>query len=351
MCGLYGYKTIKPKPSYFKAFEMLAILNEERGIDSTGLCYFTDKAYNIVKDLGGAYDFIEKVKDTIPGNIFTCIGHDRQAVIGKVTKENAQPFEYGDVIGTHNGIINNYATFGTFVVDSEVIFHLLDKGNNNFTDVCSKISGSVAIAWTYKRQLFLSRKDNPLYILKHHDVIFYSSLEYSLKAIAKFLKLKDFKIEEVRANSVYEIADDLAISEYKVIYKENPTYNYGWRYGDEDRSYDDWTRSHAKEYKDIELETDENLLDLDNPKNDQEEEDFQCEYTTTEADYLKEKQPCKLCNRNIKQDQYYYNETKQEIYHEKCLKVASENDLIWVVDSTNPERTSLIELEGGEPTE
>ncbi len=133
MCGIVGY-TGKAKASPF-LMEGLKRL-EYRGYDSAGIA-LSDKGIEIHRAKGK----IDNLRQKLPRELKqTCgIGHTRWATHGKPSEANAHPHrsQDGKVALIHNGIIENYASLRTELIelgfemksetDTEVLAHLIQK--------------------------------------------------------------------------------------------------------------------------------------------------------------------------------------------------------------------------------
>lgn len=151
MCGLVGY-TGTGGLREESAFATLLVLDQLRGFDSTGVCIVNrDHATNVIKDtclppkILGSESYCTLLRRPIKA----LIGHNRAATHGKVTKGNAHPFIKGNIVGCHNGTLDNLdkmddaSKFGT---DSEAIFHNINK--HGIEDVWSKrLDGAAALVW------------------------------------------------------------------------------------------------------------------------------------------------------------------------------------------------------------
>ena len=185
MCGIVGYTgTHQAAPILLDGLAKL----EYRGYDSAGLAVREgNKEAVIVKATGRLRVLAEKTNggQAMEG---TCgIGHTRWATHGEPSETNAHPHrsDDGNVVGVHNGIIENYQELRdkltrkgyTFYsqTDTEVAVKLVDyyykKYNIGPVDAIAKamvrIRGSYALALLFKdypEQIWVARKDSPMII-------------------------------------------------------------------------------------------------------------------------------------------------------------------------------------------
>lgn len=185
MCGIVGFTgTHQAAPILLDGLAKL----EYRGYDSAGLAVRDgSKETVIVKSTGRLRALAEKTNDghALAG---TCgIGHTRWATHGEPSETNAHPHRSDDsnVIGVHNGIIENYQELRDKLTrkgyafysqtDTEVAIKLVDyyykKYNMGPVDAIAKamvrIRGSYALALLFKdypEQIWVARKDSPMII-------------------------------------------------------------------------------------------------------------------------------------------------------------------------------------------
>ena len=185
MCGIVGYNgNQQAVPILLKGLEKL----EYRGYDSAGLSVRNGTSdTEIVKAKGRLKALAEKTDDgkAMKGTIG--IGHTRWATHGEPSEKNAHPHCSDDhnVIGVHNGIIENYQELKekllrhgyTFYsqTDTEVAVKLIDYYEKKYnqgplyslTHAMQRIRGSYALAVMFKNYpdtIYAARKDSPMVI-------------------------------------------------------------------------------------------------------------------------------------------------------------------------------------------
>ena len=183
MCGIVGYTGhLQAAPILLDGLSKL----EYRGYDSAGLAVRNgEKKTEIVKAKGRLKSLAEKTDN---GNalIGTCgIGHTRWATHGEPSETNAHPHmsDDGNVVGVHNGIIENYQELKEKLIrkgysfysstDTEVAVKLIDyyykKYEHTPVDAINhalvRIRGSYALAMMfedYPGEIYVARKDSPM---------------------------------------------------------------------------------------------------------------------------------------------------------------------------------------------
>lgn len=183
MCGIVGFiGSHQAAPILLDGLSKL----EYRGYDSAGLAVRDgDAPVQIVKAKGRLKALAEKTNngETLKG---TCgIGHTRWATHGEPSETNAHPHcsDDGNVVGVHNGIIENYQELKDKLVrkgytfysstDTEAAIKLIDyyykKYEGTPVDAINhamvRIRGSYALAVMfrdYPGEIYVARKDSPM---------------------------------------------------------------------------------------------------------------------------------------------------------------------------------------------
>ncbi len=185
MCGIVGY--VGPRQAAPLLLEGLEKL-EYRGYDSAGLAVRDGGALpQIVKAKGRLKALVEKTNGGL-AMAGTCgIGHTRWATHGEPSEGNAHPHASAglEVVGVHNGIIENYQelkakleksgyTF-TSQTDTEVAVDLIDYYYKKYQEgpvgalgrAMTRLRGSYALAVLFAQhpeEIYVARKDSPLIV-------------------------------------------------------------------------------------------------------------------------------------------------------------------------------------------
>lgn len=206
MCGIVGFTGNKnAAPILLEGLSKL----EYRGYDSAGIAVREgDSKVQIIKAKGRLKVLAEKTNNGLSPKGTCGIGYTRWATHGEPSETNAHPHYSDDynVVGVHNGIIENYQelkdklarkgyTFHSST-DTEVAIKLIDyyykKYEHTPVDAINhsmvRIRGSYALAVMFKdypEEIYVARKDSPLIIGVEKDEAFVAS---DVPAILKFTR-------------------------------------------------------------------------------------------------------------------------------------------------------------------
>mgnify|MGYP003109405921 CR=1 FL=1 len=193
MCGIVSY--IGKSADMNKLMYMMHD-NDNRGGHSSG-AYIDGKIYKCLDESPNLLSLIEKSK----AELF--IGHTRYGTHGAKTAENTHPFTYGKYVGVHNGVLNNYEELlkehelENVEVDSEAIYSILKKTNDYST--LGSHSGTINAVWSENNgQLYVYRRNNPLFRYRDDSGIYFSSRRECLDVL-----FDKEKVKEVTANKLF----------------------------------------------------------------------------------------------------------------------------------------------------
>ena len=224
MCGIVGFiGSHQAAPILLDGLSKL----EYRGYDSAGLAVRDgDAPVQIVKAKGRLKALAEKTNngETLKG---TCgIGHTRWATHGEPSETNAHPHcsDDGNVVGVHNGIIENYQELKGKLVrkgytfysstDTEAAIKLIDyyykKTESPLTSIATAmlhIRGSYAFGVMFKdcpNKIFAARKDSPLIIGKsEHGTLIGSDVPAILDQTRNVYYIDNMEIAELTKDEIH----------------------------------------------------------------------------------------------------------------------------------------------------
>ena len=185
MCGIVGFTgSRQAAPVLLDGLSKL----EYRGYDSAGIAVRDGtKPVEVVKAKGRLQALVEKTDGGRALAGCCGFGHTRWATHGEPSENNAHPHcsDDGNVVGVHNGIIENYQQLKDKLVkkgyrfysstDTEVAIKLIDyyykKYEGTPVDAVNhamvRIRGSYALAVMFKdypEEIYVARKDSPMII-------------------------------------------------------------------------------------------------------------------------------------------------------------------------------------------
>jgi glucosamine 6-phosphate synthetase-like amidotransferase/phosphosugar isomerase protein len=191
MCGIFG--SISKNKIDNNKIKKLVIHSQQRGKDSSGLIYYNDEAYQIVRADFEITKLIKKVN--IKDSKIVC-GHSRLITNGL---SDNQPVAKKNIAAIHNGIIVNEKEIWDSIsvkreltIDSETIVAIAEEHLNNLEEVSTlpskilaKCNGIVACALVLPAfgKLLLFSNNGSLYIGESETDQFFASERYGLEII------------------------------------------------------------------------------------------------------------------------------------------------------------------------
>lgn len=154
MCGIFGAFNLRHLArNEREAISDLGYLSAFRGLHSTGLTAVLKKKpkseprYVTRTDAVNPVTFFsssETQEQLLLSHATAFLGHARHATTGEINVRNAHPIVEGNIIGTHNGVVNKYRPDHKdleHTTDSRVFFRMIDRHgldkavhDLNFTD-------------------------------------------------------------------------------------------------------------------------------------------------------------------------------------------------------------------------
>lgn len=196
MCGIFGVIGIR-KNVDFDTFKDLAISNETRGSDSSGiLTLFTNGSSSLIKGnipVKKLLNSSEYKRQSEQGDKLSAVfGHTRLVTNGDQTfQENNQPAEYKGVYVFHNGIITNEKelrdSFGLNEVNAELDSIIIAQAMAKYLtkqwskikleNFLSNVSGTLNFSCVSPELgiLYLYTNSGSLYYVRDQDHLLYSS--------------------------------------------------------------------------------------------------------------------------------------------------------------------------------
>jgi glutamine phosphoribosylpyrophosphate amidotransferase len=220
MCGIAGF-SLSPESSVDRTLAAQALLAgiSERGADAVGYAHRSPgEVVRVTKLRGGASALLDELD--VPADSGQALIHVRDFTKGHPSIEaNNHPIRHGNVVGIHNGIIENddalLAQYGIaraepqMTVDSEAIFALMERREHD-ARALSEMRGAMAAAWLDERDdatLFIARgRLRPLWVGRSADGLFFASTRRALAIASAALKTR-LQVDEVHEGRLLHVVD------------------------------------------------------------------------------------------------------------------------------------------------
>ena len=221
MCGIAGF-SLSPDSDVDRTLAAQALLAgiAERGADAVGYAHrgHDSDGVRVTKLRGGASALLDELD--VPAETTQALIHVRDYTKGHPEIEaNNHPIRHGDVVGIHNGVIENdddvLARYGIeraapeMTVDSEAIFALVELRRHD-PRALSELRGAMAAAWLDERDegtLYLARgRCRPLWLGRTADGLYFASTRRALTIAAAALKTR-VDVTEVREGRLLRVVD------------------------------------------------------------------------------------------------------------------------------------------------
>lgn len=174
MCGLVGIAgNLESKDEL--TMKKLLVLDYFRGVDSTGFAAVRDtKEIKLAKAAVNPLDLFDmgRFKDALSGyNSRVFLGHNRAATKGSINNVNAHPFQFGSIVGAHNGTLDvaGHNALESILGEHDALdSRLLIKAISviGVKDTIEEISGAWSLVWYDKDDdtiNFLRNKERPMW--------------------------------------------------------------------------------------------------------------------------------------------------------------------------------------------
>lgn len=248
MCGIYGmlFHSNQHNTAPYRARMLFSALAERavtRGRDAAGLAVVNpNNEIALYKNAVASTEIIKfrrwwRELRKIGSGTYAVMGHTRFGTHGENIIANAHPFRFGNLVGTHNGVISNYRAFGPekpFECDSANLLYGLSKTpREQWKDLLETVEGSFALAFSDEAGFYFVRNSSSpctMAYIRDLDVTVYASTDTILEQAAKDCDLtlerkEDFPTDILRTYSY----NGAGVTDEKINLKSRNTVTYSSR--------------------------------------------------------------------------------------------------------------------------
>ncbi len=222
MCGICGVLGKNLIDKEFKAFDTLFHISALRGPDSSGVFavhkgekdptrYLAATAKSTLTSTEFLYEqelMFKKYREEKKPIVL--VGHCRYATQGKITKANAHPFTFPNIVGVHNGTITSpFEGRDKFESDSEALYARINEvGIKKTIEGLRTYNAAYALVYFNKKEQtlnFLRNKERPLWI---------ATTEIGSAFWASEKEFLDFTLNRynITIKKIFELAEDNLLS-------------------------------------------------------------------------------------------------------------------------------------------
>jgi glutamine---fructose-6-phosphate transaminase (isomerizing) len=222
MCGIFG--AFADQNFTKNKIEKLALHSEQRGMDSSGLCFVENTEFKVVKADFRLKKLLQKQKIK-PSTLIA--GHSRLVTNGM---DDNQPVVTENVVVLHNGIIVNHEELWKTIkrkksleIDTEILNALVetfletDNDLDKLAQLLLKKCRGVVVAAIFLPQwgkLILLSNNGSLFTAENNDIKYFASEKFALTSMGCQ------SINQIIGHKIYDIAETQSITVNNIITKK-----------------------------------------------------------------------------------------------------------------------------------